>query len=285
VIRELRPKYPMLSVTRMCQLLRVPRSLVYRKVCDRPERARFYRELTFEIGQVLSSNPGYGYRRVRRDLAKLGRTCGYKSVRRAMREGSLQRRRRRPRIRTSDGKGHGNYPNLLKHAKIDAPGQAWVADITYIGIPGGTAYLACVLDVYLRKIVGSAMSRRIDTQLTLRALRQALASHTPEPGWIHHSDRGSQYGAGEYAQAVLQNGGRMSWSEKGCPEDNAFMESFYKTLKAEEVWLESYDSMNHADRSISRFIDYYNTQRMHSSLNYMSPKEFETRFRNNDQSR
>lgn len=284
MIRELRPKYPGLPVQRMCQLLGVPRSLVYRKPSDRPERARFYGELKLEIASVLGVHPGYGYRRVRRELAKRGFKCGFKSVARAMREAGFQRKRRRPYPKTSDGKGRGNYPNRLDGVLIDGPGQAWVADITYIGLPGGFAYLACVLDVYLRKIVGKAMSLRIDARLTLRALEDALSKMTPAPGWIHHSDRGSQYLSDEYVKKVLDAGGCISCSDKGCPEDNAFMESFFKTLKAEEVWLEEYESFLQADQSITNFIGYYNADRMHSSLNYMSPEEFERRLKDNDPS-
>jgi putative transposase len=284
VIRELRPKYPRLPLVRMCQLLGVPRSLVYRKPAQLSERARFYRDLKFEIASVLNVHPGYGYRRVRRELAKRGTACGYKSVLRAMREAGLQPKRRRPHPKTSDGKGRGDWPNLLKGAKIDGPGQAWVADITYIAVPGGFAYLACVLDVYLRKIVGWGMSRRIDAKLTLGVLEQALANRAPEPGWIHHSDRGSQYLCDEHVKAVIQADGRISCSDKGCPEDNAFMESFFKTLKAEEVWLEEYEDLEHADESVCKFIDYYNSARMHSSLGYLSPAEFEASQAENDPS-
>jgi transposase InsO family protein len=268
----------------MCQLLEVNRSLVYRKTSDRPERARFYRELTFEIASVLGVHPGYGYRRVRRQLAKQGVDCGYKSVSRAMKEGGLQRRRKRFQPKTSDGKGRGNYPNRLDGAVIDAPGQVWVADITYIGLPGGFAYLACILDVFLRKIVGRSMSMRIDAKLTLEALKDALSKMTPAQGWIHHSDRGSQYLCDDYVKAVLAAGGQISCSDKASPQDNAFMESFFKTLKVEEVWLEEYESFRQADASINRFIGYYNADRMHSSLNYLSPEEFERWLKENDQS-
>ena len=284
MIRELRPKYPKLPVLRMCQLLGVPRSLVYRKPNDRPERAAFYRELMFEIADVIGVHPGYGYRRVRRELGKRGVGCGYKSVTRAMKEAGLQPKRKRPSPKTSDGKGRGNYPNLLEEASIEAPGQVWVADITYIGLPGGFAYLACILDVFLRKIVGRAMSSRIDGKLTLAALSDALSKMKPAPGWIHHSDRGSQYLSDDYVKMVLGAGGRISCSDKGCTQDNAFMESFFKTLKVEEVWLEDYEDIHHADQSVNKFIRYYNADRMHSSLNYMSPEEFEEWLKKNDQS-
>lgn len=284
MIREFRSTGFNLPVLRMCQLLGIPRSLAYRRPSGRPERARFYRELALEIASVLDVHPGYGYRRVRKELGNRGIACGYKSAARAMKEGGLQRKRRRPSPKTSDGKGRGNYPNLLVGATIDAPGQAWVADITYIGLPGGFAYLACVLDVFLRKVVGRAMSLRPDAKLTLDALSDALSKMSPAPGWIHHSDRGSQYLSDGYLKQVLGAGGRISCSEKGCPEDNAFMESFFKTLKAEEVWIEEYESFGQADRSIQRFIGYYNADRMHSSLNYLSPEQFEQRFYGNDPS-
>lgn len=267
---------------RMCHLLGIPRSLVYRKVPAESARLRFYRELKLEIASVLHIHPGYGYRRVRRELGRGAFACGYRSVSRAMREAGFQRRRRRTTPRTSDGKGVGKYPNLLKGARICAPGQAWVVDITYIGLPHGFAYLACVLDVFARKIVGSAMSSRIDSQLTVRALRNALESSPPESQWIHHSDGGSQYLCDSYTKLALESGARLSLSQKGRPQDNAFIESFYKTLKAEEVWLENYQNINEARESITGFIDYYNSKRMHSSLGYISPDEYLQRSKEND---
>jgi len=285
VILELRSKYSRLPLLRMCQLLSVTRSLVYRKPADRSARKQFYDELAPAIADIVIANPGYGYRRVRRELGRQGRRCGYKSVSRSMREAGLQPKRKRPHPKTSDGKGRGNWPNLLKDDSLraEAPGQVWVADITYIAVPNGYAYLACILDVFLRKIVGWAMSKRIDSKLTLAALRQALDTRPPKSGWIHHSDRGSQYLSDAYVSLVTTAGGRVSCSDKGSPEDNAFMESFFKTLKAEEVWLEHYDDIEHADQSIGKFIGYYNSGRMHSSLGYQSPDQFEANLPGNDQ--
>jgi len=274
VIRELRPKYP-LPLIRMCQLLGVPRSAVYRRPSDRPERAEFYRSLRLELAIVLGANPGYGYRRARIELGRRGFVCGYKSVARAMKEGGLNLRRKR-KPATSDGLGEGCYPNLLKGERIERPGQAWVADITYVGLPHRMAYLAVVMDVFLRKVVGKQMGERIDTALTMGALKDALSNRTPAPGWIHHSDRGSQYLSKEYVRAVQEAGGRISASKKGCPYDNAVMESFFKTLKAEEVHIEEYESLGHARENIDKFIDgYYNPLRLHSALGYQSPDQFE----------
>jgi transposase InsO family protein len=128
------------------------------------------------------------------------------------------------------------------------------------------------------------MSPQIDANLTLGALRDALEKHPPGPGWIHHSDRGSQYCCDAYVKAIEAAGGSLSCSAKGCPYDNAFMESFFKTLKAEEVWLEDYQSIVEADTGVSRFIDLYNTSRKHSSLGYLSPDQFEANHRLQDPS-
>jgi transposase InsO family protein len=267
----------------MCQLLEVPRSLVYRTPADRSPRKKFFEELTARILEIASMHPGYGYRRVRRELGKRGAQAGYKAVAKAMREAGLRPKRKQPYPRTSDGRGKGNYPNLLKEATAQGPGEIWVADITYVALPaGGFAYLACILDVFLRKVVGSAFGRKIDSALTLLALERALGKWPPKPGWIHHSDLGSQYLSDAHVKRVLGSGGLISCSDKGCPEDNAFIESFFKTLKSEEVWLEDYESFEHADQSVARFIDYYNSERMHSSLGYQTPQEFERSPQEND---
>jgi putative transposase len=268
----------------MCQLLGVPRSSVYRKPCECPERAEFYRSLRLELATVLGANPGYGYRRARIELGRQGFSCGYKSVAKAMKEGGLNLKRKRRPI-TSDGQGEGTYPNLLKDATIDGPGQVWVADITYVGLPHGMAYLAVVMDIFLRKVIGKQLGERIDTALTVGALKDALSRKTPQPGWIHHSDRGSQYLSKEYVKLVEEAGGRISASKKACPYDNATMESFFNTLKKEEVHIEEYESLAHARKSIYAYIDgYYNARRMHSSLGNRSPDEFEASTRPQDQS-
>jgi len=260
----------------MCQLLGVSRALVYRKPSERPARVAFYETLRRELALVLGRHPVYGYRRARIELRRRGVTCGYKSVSRAMRESGLMLKKKRRKPQTSDGKGEGRYPNLLRKLKVQSAGQAWVADITYIPFEGGTFYLAVVMDVFLRRVVGYRMGRRIDTELTLGALRDALARRKPAAGWVHHSDRGSQYLSHEYVKAVQDAGGQLSASRKACPYDNAHMESFFKTLKAEEVYTEEYQTYLHGKKNIGKFIDgYYNPIRLHSALGYQSPDQFE----------
>lgn len=280
MIHALRPKYPKLPLLRMCQLLDLPRSLVYRKASERPERSRFYQDLRLELLSVFGVHPYYGYRRFTHELRHRGLDCGFKSVRRAMREEGIVYKRPRRAARTSDGKGRGVWPNLLEEETASAPSRIFVADVTYIGIPGGFGYLACVLDLFQRKIVGWAMSRRIDGALTLEALRAAIETGKPQEGWIHHSDRGSQYLSLDYVEEVTRAKGRVSLSDKACPQDNAFMESFFKSLKVEEVWLEAYEDFLQARNGVDGYIEKYNAHRLHSSLGYLSPESFEARFRN-----
>jgi transposase InsO family protein len=167
------------------------------------------------------------------------------------------------------------YPNLIKKRKVRAVNQVWVADITYIRIRSSFVYLAAILDLYSRKVVGWAISRRIDTELCLTALQMAL-NHRIARGCIHHSDRGAQYASAAYVSLLQQNGLEISMSAKGNPYDNAFMESFYKTLKYEEVHLCNYETYQDVVERLPFFIEeVYNRKRLHSSIGYVPPVEFE----------
>ena len=154
-----------------------------------------------------------------------------------------------------------------------------MADITYISIQRGFVYLAVIMDLFARVAVGQALSRKIDTALCLEALRMAIALRTPPPGIIHHSDRGVQYASHDYVDTLLQHGFRISMSRKGNPYDNATAESFFKTLKSEEVYLWEYRTMDDVQNRLPFFIEeVYNRKRLHSSLGYRPPVEFEELF-------
>lgn len=231
------------------------------------------------IEALLLAFPGYGYRRVTHALARAGWRVNHKRVLRVMREESLLchlKRRFVPTITTDARHGFPIYPNLLAEARITAPDQAWVADITYIRLPTTFVYLACLLDACSRRCVGWKLSREIDAQLTLAALELALTQRQPAPGLIHHSDRGVQYACSAYVARLEQAGARLSMSAVGNPYDNAKAESFFKTLKHEEVYLKDYRTFAEAEANIGQFIeDVYNTKRLHSSLGYLPPAEFE----------
>lgn len=213
-----------------------------------------------------------------REIQKQERV-NHKRVRRLMVKLGLQVRPRRRWVRTTDS-DHGLpiFPNLLRGMKIVGPNQVWAGDFTYIRLGHGFVYLAVILDLWSRKVIGWALGHRITSELALAALSVALERRTPEPGCIHHSDRGVQYAAGGYIRALKQAGITPSMSRKGNPYDNACVESFMKTLKVEEVYLRQYRTFQDVMASVPRFIEaVYNAKRMHSSLGYCSPEEYETK--------
>lgn len=168
------------------------------------------------------------------------------------------------------------YPNLVNGRTPDAPDVIWVADLTYISLRSEFVYLATILDAYSRRCIGWNLSTRIDTNLALGALEEALATREVKPGLIHHSDRGVQYASYAYTERLLSVGIQISMSAKGNAYDNAKAESFFKTLKQEEVYLKQYQTFEEASANIGQFIDdVYNAKRLHSSLGYVPPIEFE----------
>ncbi len=247
----------------------------YRRKAPSPETSA---DIADRIEAICLEFPGYGYRRVTKQLQHEGKAINHKKVLRLMRESDLLCRVRRKWIKTTDSKHpFARYPNLIKGMVVSGMNQAWLADITYIRIRSGFVYLAAILDAYSRRVIGYAISTGLETSLTLEALRMAITRRSPAPGLIHHSDQGVQYASEEYVDELRRHGCRISMARRGNPYDNATMESFFKTLKYEEVYLFDYETLADVLERIPYFIEeVYNRKRMHSGLGYLSPVNFET---------
>ena len=240
-------------------------------------------DLQDRIEAICAEWPRYGYRRITAQLKDELWNVNHKRVSRIMREKSLQCRVKKKWIRTTDSNHKFLiYRNRLKELSIARINQVWVADITYIRLLVEFVYLAVVMDLYSRKIIGWAISRNIDEELTRAALGMAFEERRPPPGCIHHSDRGVQYASHGYVHDLEQAGLDISMSRKGNPYDNAAMESFMKTLKQEEVYLYEYRTLEDVVERVPVFLEkVYNHKRLHSSLGYKSPDKFEELLQSN----
>lgn len=274
---------PELSIRQLCELFGVGRTWYYTHPSADVTASRDV-ALRAAIEAVVLAFPGYGYRRVTKHLQRDGWTINHKRVWRVMREESLLCQLKRRFVTTTDA-SHGlrRYPNLIADLVVTRPDQVWQADITYIRLPTGFVYLACLLDGYSRRCVGWALSRTIDTDLTLAALELALVTRQPEPGLIHHSDQGVQYASAAYVARLEDAGVQISMAASGNPYENAKAESFFKTLKCEEVYLNDYQTFQEAHANLERFLerfieDVYNRKRLHSSLGYLPPDEIEAAY-------
>jgi transposase InsO family protein len=270
-------------VARLCLYLKASPAGFYaweQRLVQPGARALENQSLAREIDQIHTrSRKTYGAPRIAQELRKKGRCHGRNRVARLMKEqGLCGRQKGRYRVQTTDS-NHDQpiAPNRLAAApKATAPNQLWAADITYIETQEGWLYLAAILDLYSRKIVGWAMSERIDTALVLQALAMALRHRRPPAQLLLHTDRGVQYASGDYRQALDQAGLIASMSRKANCYDNATMESFWATLKLELVYRCNFDTRAQARTQIFDYIEtFYNRQRAHSALDYLSPVDFE----------
>lgn len=264
----------------LCRTLRVSRGGYYawvRGLSGKRQQADAL--LLKDIRQIYTDNDrNYGSPRVYRTLRQNGVSCSKDRVERLMRDNGLRAKQAKKFKVTTDSKHkHPVARNVLAgRFKWECPNQAWVGDITYIPTDEGWLYLAVLIDLFSRRIVGWAMDKRINRQLTLRALHMATQRRRPPVGLIHHTDQGSQYASGDYQKALKSYGMICSMSAKGRCYDNAVAESFFHTLKVELVYDRSFDSREGAMSAIFKFMEvYYNQRRMHSWLDYVSPAEYE----------
>lgn len=250
---------------------------------DRKQKAIEETYVCDMIEKVRLTHHTSGYRTLLHYLRSDGISIGETRLRRIMKENSLQAKVKRAFAVTTNSKhGYRYYPNLIRGKEVKNINEVWVADITYIRIMTGFVYLAAIMDLYSRKIVGWALSKNIDSDLCLEALNMAIIRRNPSAGIIHHSDRGVQYLCHKYVELLKTNKFDISNSAKGNPYENAFIESFNKTIKTEEVYLAHYDSVAEIFEDVPKFIEeVYNEKRVHSSIDYKSPNEFERNLNDN----
>jgi putative transposase len=268
------------QVGALCRVLKVSRSGYYRwRHSSEGLRAREDRKLLEEIRAIFEKSGGrYGSPRVYRELKAQGVGCSKHRVERLMRKAGLQARRRRSfKVTTRSTADHPVAPNRLdRRFSASDLNQVWAGDITYLETREGWLYLAVLLDLCSRRVVGWACSDRITRDLVLSALNQALRARRPPRGLLHHSDRGSQYTCAEYRAALAHQGAKVSMSRRGDCYDNAVVESFFSTLKAELVGYGSFRTRQQAQDELFDYIEiFYNRQRRHSSLGFLSPVAFE----------
>lgn len=261
----------------MCRLAEVSRAGFYRFLQPRygGEEQMEVRNAIQQI--VVEHRRRYGYRRVSAELRRRGMAVNHKRVLRLMREDNLLGIEPKAFLATTQS-DHDQpvYLNLARRMKLNAINQLWVADITFIRLRQEFVYLAVVLDVFSRKVVGWALDRTLTTRLPLLALQRAITERQPTPGLVHHSDRGIQYASQQYTELLGLYGILPSMSRPGNPYDNAFCESFIKTLKREQISTSKYHFLDELNAHLEEFIEhYYNRLRLHSALGYKTPEEFE----------
>ena len=266
-----------LTVERMVELGGVSRSGFYRFDSSAKPGPDPPMDLRDAIQRIALEWPSYGRPRITAELRRQDWTVNPKLVYRLMREDNLLCVRKRKFVVTTDSNHTPKvYPNLAPNMILTATDQLWRAAITYLRLRDEFVFLAVLLDAYSRRVIGWALDRTMEDELTLTALRMALSRRVVQPGLVHHSDRGSQYASNEYTDLLQAHGIDISMSRKGNPWDNASCESFLKTLKYEEVLRNDYRDLAEARASIVEFLEkVYNQKRLHSALGYVPPAEFE----------
>jgi putative transposase len=265
-------------VTKMCRALEVSKSGFY-AWRSRPPSTRTHEDT--RLGVLVeeshrASRTIYGSPRVHRDLLKRGERVSRKRVMRLMRERGLEGKVRRRWVTTTDSDhGHRVAPNVLgQNFEASGPNERWAGDVTFLRVPDGWLYLAVILDLFSRRVVGWALSPCNDRRLALRALDMAVRRRRPEPGLVHHTDQGSPYASDDYQEVLDRYGMTCSMSRRGNCYDNAVVESWFGMFKTELG--DSFDSMADAKGKVFDYIEaFYNSRRLHSALGYLSPLEFE----------
>jgi putative transposase len=266
-----------IPLERLCQLGLVSRAGFYRWRHAAP-RSDPDLDVRDEIQRIALEFPYYGWPRITAELNRRGWHVNHKRVYRIMREDNLLCLRRRTFVAITTDSKHNRpvYPNLARGIALTGIDQLWVADITYIRLEVEFVYLAVILDAFSRRVIGWALDRTLEDELTIAALKMALAKRSPAAGLVHHSDRGVQYASCDYTGLLKDRHVTISMSRKGNPYDNAFCESFMKTLKYDEVHRQEYRDLRDARASIGHFLErVYNQKRLHSALGHRAPDEFE----------
>jgi putative transposase len=266
------------SPAKLGEAVGLSRSTIWRQLRNPSSTRNDELELRSRIQTIALEMRTYGYRPITAELHRRGVKVNRKRVLRLLREDNLLCLRQRAFVRTTDSRHNLTvYPNLTRNLALSNINQLWVADITYIRLLREFIYLAVLLDAFSRRCIGWAISRHIDTQLTLAALLMALHTRTIQPGLIHHSDQGVQYAATDYVAILREHKIEVSMSRTGNPYDNAKAERFMRTLKYEEIYMNDYETLAEVRASIEHFIEtIYNRKRLHSAIGYRPPVEFET---------
>jgi len=259
----------------LCQTLGVSRNAFINYMNKPPDGFNDF--VVGKIRDIVIVTRKYGYRRVTHELKNQDIVVNHKVVLKLMRDNNLLCKARKSFKSTTDSNHNlTKYQNLIRDIAPSATNQIWAADITYVNLNNGFIYLAVVLDLFSRKVIGWGISQYIDENLAVSALNMAIVTRGAGLGLIHHSDQGVQYASVAYTDVLKQNSIKISMSRRANPYDNAFLESFMKTIKQEEIYMNDYENKQDAILNIGNFIEeVYNKKRLHSSLGYKSPEEFE----------